>query len=40
MVELLRETKRLAFMRGTMVQGDRLVAAFSGTARKPSASAR
>ena len=39
-VELLRETKRLAFMRGTMVQGERLVAAFSGTARKPSASAR
>lgn len=39
-VELLRETKQLAFMRGTMVQGERLVAAFSGTARKPSQSAR
>ncbi len=36
MVELLRETKRLAFMRGTMVQGERVIAAFSGTARKPS----
>jgi acyl-coenzyme A thioesterase PaaI-like protein len=35
-VELLRETRRLAFLRGTMVQGDRTVAAFSGTVRKPS----
>jgi acyl-coenzyme A thioesterase PaaI-like protein len=35
-VELLRETSRLAFLRGTMVQGERLIAAFSGTARKPS----
>ena len=35
-VELLRETRRLAFLRGTMTQGERLVAAFSGTARKPS----
>ncbi len=35
-VELLRETRRLAFLRGTMLQGERLVAAFSGTARKPS----
>jgi len=39
-VELLRETKRLAFTSGTMVQGERLVASFSGTARKPSQSAR
>ncbi|MCB2047810.1 MAG: PaaI family thioesterase [Novosphingobium sp.] len=35
-VELIRETKRLGFLRGTMVQGDRMVAAFSGTVRKPS----
>jgi acyl-coenzyme A thioesterase PaaI-like protein len=35
-VELLRETRRLAFLRGTMVQGERIVAAFSGTVRKPS----
>ncbi len=35
-VELLRETRRLAFLRGTIVQGDRIVSAFSGTARKPS----
>ncbi len=35
-VELLRETKRLGFLRGTMVQGERIVAAFSGTVRKPS----
>ena len=35
-VELLRETRRLVFMRGTILQGERLVAAFSGTARKPS----
>lgn len=35
-VELLRETRRLGFMRGTMVQGERIVAAFSGTLRKPS----
>lgn len=34
-VELLRETRRLAFLRGTILQGERLVAAFSGTARKP-----
>ncbi len=35
-VELLRETRRMVFLRGTVVQGKRLVAAFSGTVRKPS----
>ncbi len=35
-VELLRETRRLAFMRGLVVQDEDLVAAFSGTIRKPS----
>jgi uncharacterized protein (TIGR00369 family) len=34
--EVLKETRRLAFMRGTIVQGDTVVAAFSGTMRKPS----
>lgn len=34
-VELLRETRRLAFMRGLVVQDDDLVASFSGTIRKP-----
>ena len=34
--EVLKETRRLAFMRGTVVQGENLVAAFSGTIRKPS----
>ena len=38
-VELLRETTRLCFVRGMMVQGDRAVAAFSGTIRKPSSKA-
>ncbi len=33
-VELLRETGRLAFMRGLVVQGDEKVAAWSGTLRK------
>ena len=33
-VELLRETKRLAFMRGLVVQGDETVASWSGTLRK------
>ena len=33
-VELLRETKRLAFMRGLVVQGDVTIAAWSGTLRK------
>lgn len=38
-VEVMRETKRLVFMRGTVVQGaadERLVASFSGIVRKPS----
>ncbi len=35
-VELLRETRRLAFLRGKMMQGERIISAFSGTARKPS----
>ena len=33
-VEVLRETKRLAFMRGLVVQGDETVASWSGTLRK------
>ena len=33
-VELLRETRRLLFMRGLVVQGDARVAAFAGTIRK------
>lgn len=33
-VELLRETRRLAFLRGTVVQEGQIVAAFSGTLRK------
>jgi uncharacterized protein (TIGR00369 family) len=33
-VELLRETGRLAFFRGRLLQGDDLVAAFTGTLRK------
>ena len=37
-VELLRETGRLLFLRGVVLQGDReVVAEFSGTIRKPSA---
>ena len=35
-VELLRETRRLLFLRGLVVQGDEKVAAFSGTIRKGS----
>ena len=35
--EILRETRRLVFVRGTIEQGDHLVAAFQGTVRKPSA---
>jgi acyl-coenzyme A thioesterase PaaI-like protein len=35
-VELLRETRRLAFLRGLVVQDDDVVASFSGTIRKPS----
>ncbi|WP_295528318.1 PaaI family thioesterase [Novosphingobium sp. Chol11] len=34
--EVLRETRRLVFLRGTVEQGDHLVAAFNGTVRKPS----
>ena len=33
-VELLRETRRLIFMRGLVVQGEAKVAAFAGTIRK------
>jgi uncharacterized protein (TIGR00369 family) len=33
-VELLRETKRLAFLRGLVVQEDRTVASWTGTLRK------
>jgi acyl-coenzyme A thioesterase PaaI-like protein len=36
-VELLRETKRLLFLRGLVVQGDNRIAAFAGTIRKPTA---
>ena len=35
-VELLRETRRLAFMRGLVMQDDDLVASFTATIRKPS----
>ena len=35
-VELLRETGRMLFVRGVVVQGDERVAAFSGTLRKSS----
>ena len=35
-VELLKETGRLLFMRGLVLQGDNRIAAFSGTIRKPS----
>ncbi len=35
-VELLKETGRLLFLRGIVVQGDDRVAAYSGTIRKPS----
>jgi acyl-coenzyme A thioesterase PaaI-like protein len=34
-VELLKETGRLLFMRGLVLQGETRVAAFSGTIRKP-----
>lgn len=36
-VELLRETRRLLFLRGLVVQGEGKIAAFSGTIRKPTA---
>jgi uncharacterized protein (TIGR00369 family) len=35
-VELLRETRRLLFLRGLVTQGEEKVAAFSGTVRKGS----
>ncbi len=35
-VEMLKETRRLVFLRGLVVQGEERVAAFSGTIRKPS----
>jgi uncharacterized protein (TIGR00369 family) len=35
-VELLRETGRMLFVRGVVVQGDDKIAAFSGTLRKSS----
>jgi len=35
-VEIMKETGRLVFLRGTCEQGDRLVSSFSGTLRKPS----
>jgi acyl-coenzyme A thioesterase PaaI-like protein len=34
--EVLRETRRLVFIRGLVEQGDNLVASYSGTIRKPS----
>lgn len=36
-VEVLRETGRLVFLRGLVEQGETTVAAFNGTIRKPSA---
>jgi len=36
-VELLRETRRLLFLRGLVVQGDDRIAAFAATIRKPTA---
>ncbi|MBK9587633.1 MAG: PaaI family thioesterase [Sphingomonadales bacterium] len=36
-VELLRETRRLVFLRGLVLQGDNRVAAFSATIRKATA---
>ena len=38
LVEVLRETRRMAFMRGLLVQDEDLVASFLGTVRKPSSS--
>ncbi|MBC2666355.1 PaaI family thioesterase [Novosphingobium flavum] len=35
--EVLRETGRMVFLRGLMMQEDHLVASFTGTIRKPSA---
>ncbi len=36
-VELLKETYRLIFLRGLILQGDNKISGFSGTIRKPSA---
>ena len=36
-IEVLRETRRLGFLRGLVVQGDEKVAAFSATIRKQAA---
>ncbi len=35
-IEVLRETRRLVFLRGLVVQGDNKIAAYAGTVRKPS----
>ncbi|MEJ2411100.1 MAG: PaaI family thioesterase [Novosphingobium sp.] len=35
-IEVVKETRRLVFLRGTVEQGDHLVANFIGTLRKPS----
>jgi uncharacterized protein (TIGR00369 family) len=35
--QVLKETRRLIFLRGTVEQADELVAAWSGTVRKPTA---
>ena len=34
--EIMRETRRLAFMRGTVIQNDALIASYSGMIRKAS----
>lgn len=34
--EIVKETRRLAFVRGTVEQGDHIVASYIGTLRKPS----
>jgi uncharacterized protein (TIGR00369 family) len=39
-VELLRETRRLLFLRGLVTQDDEKVAAFSGTIRKATSNAK
>ncbi|WP_114520065.1 PaaI family thioesterase [Altererythrobacter sp. ZODW24] len=35
-IEVLRETRRLVFLRGLVVQEDNKIAAYAGTVRKPS----
>lgn len=35
-IDLLRETRRMLFLRGLLVQRDEIVCEFSGTVRKPS----